>query len=285
MPKTYNELYIDLFQRLRDAGVEAHTLEARLIVAAAAGKTQEELLRDLQLYSSGEIEARVNELAARRLAGEPAAYVTESWGFYGLDLRVTPEVLIPRMDTELLVEQSVKALGSRGEGARVLDLCTGSGCVGCALAKTLPKSRAVLIDNSGPALSVAAENVKRLGLTDRVECVPADVRSDPPPGLGSFDLIAANPPYVRSGELQTLDASVKDYEPASALDGGPDGLDFYRAILDHWVIALRQSGHLLFEVGEDQAKDVSLLMRRAGLRNIGTAKDTLDYDRVVFGRL
>ena len=285
MPKTYNELYIELWQRLRDVGIEAHTLEARLLVAAAAGKTQEELLRDLQLYSSAEIEERVASLAARRLAGEPAAYITESWGFYGLDLRVTRDVLIPRMDTEVLVEQAIRALGSRAEGARILDLCTGSGCVGLALARTLPKSRAVLLDSSEKALTVAEANVKALGLAGRVECILADVRTDPPAGLGSFDLIAANPPYVRSGELQTLDVSVRDYEPLAALDGGADGLDFYRAILDHWVIALRQSGHLLFEIGEDQARDVTLLMRRAGLRNIGTAKDTLGVDRVVFGRL
>lgn len=285
MPKTYNELYIELWQRLRDAGVEAHTLEARLLVAAAAGKTQEELLRDLQLYSSGEIEARVRALAERRFAGEPVAYITGRWGFYGLDFAVTRDTLIPRLDTEVLVERAIQNLGSRGERARILDLCAGGGCVGLALARTLPKSRAVLLDNSEKALAVAAKNIELLKLESRAECVLADVRSDPPAGLGSFDLIVANPPYIRSVELKTLDASVRDYEPMSALDGGADGLEFYRAILDHWIIALRQSGHLLFEVGEDQAKAVTLLMRRAGLRSIGAAKDTLSVDRVVFGRL
>ena len=285
MPKTYNELYIDLSRRLRDAGVESHTLEARLIVATAAGKTPEELLRDLQLYSNGEIEAKVAELSARRFGGEPVAYITGSWGFYGLDFAVTCDTLIPRMDTEVLVEQAIHNLGSRGEGARILDLCTGSGCVGCALAHALARSRVVLLDSSEKALAVAERNVAALGLSDRVECLRADVRSDPPSGLGSFDLIVANPPYVRRDELETLDRSVRDFEPLSALDGGADGLDFYRAILDHWVIALRQSGHLLFEVGEDQARDVTLLMRRAGLRSIGTAQDTLGVDRVVFGRL
>ena len=109
MPKTYNDLYIALYQRLRDAGVAAHTLEARLIVAAAAEKTQEELLRDLHLYSSDGIESRVNALAERRLNGEPAAYVTGRWGFYGLEFRLTRDVLIPRMDTEVLAEQAIKA--------------------------------------------------------------------------------------------------------------------------------------------------------------------------------
>ena len=286
MPKTYNDLYIDLFHRFRDAGLEAHTLEARLLVAAAAGQTQEELLRDLKLYSSDEIEERVAALAARRLAGEPAAYIAGCWGFYGLDFKLTRDVLIPRMDTEVLVDQALRALGERGEGARILDLCTGSGCVGCALVDRLPRSRAVLVDNSPRALAVAEENAAALGFTpERIDCVRADIFADPPPGLGSFDLIVGNPPYVPTGELAGLDVSVRDYEPLSALDGGADGLDYYRAILDHWVIALRQSGHFLFEVGEEQAKDVSRLMRRAGLRQLGTAKDTLGVERVVFGRL
>ena len=288
MPKTYNELYIEAFHRFRDAGIEAHTLEARLLVAAAAGKTQEELLRDLMLYSSDEIEERVAGLTARRLAGEPAAYIAGCWGFYGLEFALTRDVLIPRMDTEVLIDQALRCLGERGEGARILDLCTGSGCVGCALLSRLPRSRAVLADNSPAALAVAEENAAALGLTaapERIECVLADVCADPPPGLGSFDLIVANPPYVPTGELAELDVSVRDYEPLAALDGGADGLEFYRAILDHWVIALRQSGHFLFEVGEEQAKDVTLLMRRAGLRQLATAKDTLGVERVVFGRL
>ena len=285
MPKTYNELYIDLFHRFRDAGLEAHTLEARLLVAAAAGKTQEELLRDLMLYSSDEIEERVAGLAERRLAGEPAAYIAGCWGFYGLEFKLTRDVLIPRMDTEVLIEQALRSLGGRGEGARILDLCTGSGCIGCTLVHLLPRSRAVLVDNSPAALAVAEENIAALGLAERIDCVLADVCADPPAGLGSFDLVVANPPYVPTGELAGLDASVRDYEPLSALDGGADGLDFYRAILDHWVIALRQSGHFLFEVGEEQAKDVTLLMRRAGLRQLATAKDTLGVERVVFGRL
>ena len=284
MPKTYNDIYISLSRRLRDAGVEDNTLEARLIVAAAAGKTQAELLRDLQLYSSAEIEAKAAALAQRRLMGEPAAYVTGRWGFYGLEFKITPDVLIPRSDTEVLVEQAVGLLQGRAD-ARVLDLCAGSGCVGCALAHALPRSRVVLVDNSDRALAVAQENVWTLGLADRAECIRGDVREEPSPGLGSFDLIAANPPYVRSAEVDTLDASVRNFEPRAALDGGMDGLDFYRAILQNWTKVLRQSGHLLFEVGEDQAQEVARLLRRAGLRSIGTAKDTLGYDRVVYGKL
>ncbi|MBR1658789.1 MAG: peptide chain release factor N(5)-glutamine methyltransferase [Oscillospiraceae bacterium] len=283
MPKTYNDIYISLSRRLRDAGVEAHNLEARLIVAAAAGKNQAELLRDLQLYSSAEIEAKAASLAERRLGGEPAAYVTGRWGFYGLDLKITPDVLIPRSDTETLVAEAAARLNGRND-ARILDLCTGSGCVGCALARALPHSRGVLLDDSDRALAVARENVWELGLADRWECVRGDVREQPSAGLGSFDLIVSNPPYVPSGELETLDRSVRDFEPRRALDGGADGLDFYRVILEHWTKVLRQSGWLLFEVGEDQAQAVEKLMRRAGLRSISAAKDSRGVDRVVCGK-
>lgn len=284
MPKTYNELYLALRQRLRDAGVDAHALEARLIVAGAAGKTPEKLLQDLQLYASDEIEQRVDALAARRLQGEPAAYLVGRWGFYGLDLAVTPDVLIPRMDTEVLVDCALARLRGKTELARVLDLCTGSGCIGCAIAHALPQSRAVLADVSAPALAVARENIAALGLTGRVTAEQFDVRCDPPRALGSFDMIVSNPPYIRDDEMPKLDASVRDYEPALALAAGADGLDFYRAIAEKWTPLLRLGGWMLLEVGEGQAPDVTALLRRAGLRSLGTARDTAGTERVVFGR-
>ncbi len=284
MPKTYNELYLALRQRLRDAGVDAHALEARLIVAGAAGKTPEKLLQDLQLYASDEIEQRVDALAARRLSGEPAAYLVGRWGFYGLDLAVTPDVLIPRMDTEVLVDCALARLRGKTELARVLDLCTGSGCIGCAIAHALPQSRAVLADISAPALAVARENIAALGLTGRVTAEQLDVRCDPPRALGSFDMIVSNPPYIRDDEMPELDASVRDYEPALALAAGADGLDFYRAIAEKWTPLLRLGGWMLLEVGEGQAPDVTALLRRAGLRSLGTARDTAGTERVVFGR-
>ncbi len=284
MPKTYNELYLALRQWLRDAGVDAHALEARLLVAGAAGKTPERLLQDLQLYASDEIARRVDALAARRLAGEPAAYLVGRWGFYGLDFAVTPDVLIPRMDTEVLVDCALTRLRGKTELARVLDLCTGSGCIGCAIAHALPESRAVLADVSAPALAVARENIAALGLAGRVEAELLDVRRDPPRALGSFDMIVSNPPYIRDDEMPELDASVRDYEPALALAAGPDGLDFYRAIAEKWTPLLRLGGWMLLEVGEGQAPDVTALLRRAGLRSLGTARDTAGTERVVFGR-
>ena len=166
--QTYNELYISLRQRLKEQGVEECSLEARLLVAHAADKRPAELLRDLQLYSSPEVEARLEELAARRLAGEPAAYILGRWEFCGLDLRVTPDVLIPRADTEVLAETALGLLRGREEEARILDLCAGSGCVGCALGYALPKSRVVF--KSGETskqkrillMGVTADEVRRV---------------------------------------------------------------------------------------------------------------------------
>ncbi len=284
MPKTYNELFIGLRNRLRAAGVEASTLEAGLLAAHAAGKTQAQLLADLRLYTSPEVEQRLEALAQRRLAGEPAAYITGCWAFCGLDLAVDRNVLIPRADTETLVETALNLTGNRDTELRILDLCTGSGCIGCALAHFLPKSHVVLADISEGALRVARENVQRCGFGTRVMCVGADALSPPTQRLGSFDLIVCNPPYIPAEEIGALDASVRDFEPHLALDGGADGLSFYRAVTQHWTALLRQSGWLVFEVGETQADAVEKLMRLAGLRSVGRAKDSGGWDRVVYGR-
>lgn len=285
MPKTYNDLYIDLRRRLREAGVEADTLEAALLVAHAAGKNYAKLMADLRLYTSQEVEERTLTLAQRRLAGEPAAYIIGSWSFCGLDLTVNESVLIPRSDTEVLVETALDLSGKSDSSLRILDLCTGSGCVGIALARFLPDSRVVLADVSPAALRVAKENIRRCGLGTRALAVGADVLHSPSPQLGSFDLIVCNPPYIPAREIPTLDASVREHEPLLALDGGEDGLRFYRAILGGWKSLLRQSGWLCFEVGETQAGDVERLMRLAGLRSLGRVKDSAGYDRVVYGRL
>ena len=284
MPKTYSELYIDIRKRLRQAGVEAYSLEARLIVAHAAGKTPEKLLQELPLYTSHEVAERAESYFQRRMAGEPVAYITGSWEFYGLPMEITPDVLIPRMDTEVLAETAISLLQGRKNDARVLDLCTGSGCIGCAVAHALPASRAVLVDKSEAALAVAKRNVALNRLEERVVCVEADVTQAPPVRLGSFDMIVCNPPYIASGEIPTLDISVRDYEPLSALDGGADGLDFYRAVLDRWKGLLRTASYLVFEVGENQADDVIRLLYLAGCKGVETVKDTAGIERVVYGR-
>ena len=283
MPSTYNDLYIELRRVLRARNIEAYSLEARLILAAAAGKTVDELIRDLRLYTSEETRNNLLELIKRRLRGEPVAYLVGSWEFYSLPFVVTPDVLIPRIDTEVLVDAALQEL--RGSAsARVLDLCCGSGCVGCAIAHEMPETRVVLLDYSEKVLDIARENVRLLGLSDRVSTIQADVRSSPPHRLGSFDMVLCNPPYIPSAEIDRLDVSVRGYEPRGALDGGGDGLEFYRAVLSGWSGVLRKPGKLFFELGEGQAEDVGRLMRLNGFRGIETVRDTLGIERVVYGR-
>ena len=282
--KTYNDIYLETRNALRASGIEGYTLEARLLVATAAGKSVAELLRDINLYTTAAIDAEVQELTRRRLAGEPVAYITGAWEFYGLPMKVTPDVLIPRMDTEVLVDAALQVLVGRKMNARILDLCSGSGCIGCALAHELPAARVVMVDISDAALAVSKENLRR-NRQNRTICLKADALEKPPMSIGTFDIIVSNPPYVASMDILTLDSSVRDYEPLGALDGGEDGLMFYRAIVQHWTQILRPGGWLMFEVGEDQADAVMALMKDAKYTDVTALEDTAGIRRVVVGRI
>ena len=283
MATTYNNLYLDTRKRLRAHGVEMAQLEARELVCFAADKTREQFFRDLPLYASKEVEEKVEELTQRRLAGEPVAYIIGEWEFYGLPLDISRDVIIPRADTETLAERAILLAKAAGEGARVLDLCAGSGCVGLAVAANAPNCRVVLADISEGALRICKQNVSRNNLNARVTCVQADALAAPAASLWDFDVIACNPPYIPHKELPDLDVSVKDYEPWGALDGGLDGLDFYRAISANWGTALRLGGSLIFEVGMGQAPAVEQIMAQNGFENIVTHQDPRGVWRVVEG--
>ncbi|MBQ3404571.1 MAG: peptide chain release factor N(5)-glutamine methyltransferase [Oscillospiraceae bacterium] len=283
--KTYNELYISARRRLKSAGIEGYGLEAQLLAAAAAGKTRTEFFRDMTLYSSPEYERDLDELIERRLRGEPVAYITGQWEFYGLPLKVNQEVLIPRIDTEVLADMAIDYIRRGGGGGRILDLCCGSGCVGLALAANLPDIRVVMIDRDPSVLAVSRANVNLNRQPRRVSCADGDALKTPPIFLGKFDMIVCNPPYIPSGDIESLDRSVKDYEPRMALDGGEDGLMFYRSVSSKWKILLTGQARLMFECGVGQAEAVAEIMRENGFENIETFKDTLDIDRVVTGTL
>lgn len=285
MATTYNNLYLDARRKFRAAGIPNPQLEAREIVCYVTGKTREEFFRDLTLYAAGQVEEQVLDLTCRRLEGEPVAYIIGEWEFYGLTLDVSREVLIPRMDTELLAEQTILVARSCGGECRVLDLCAGSGCVGLAVAANVPECKVVLADNSEGALRVCRQNVRRCGLAGQVLCLAADAKLPPLPALWDFDVIACNPPYIPSAEIDTLDTSVKDYEPHEALDGGEDGLDFYRAIASKWKGALRLGGKLLFEVGMGQSAAVERIMGENGFEDIRSFQDTQGIWRVVSGTI
>lgn len=281
--KTYNDIYFSARAALRRCGIEAYNLEARLIVAHAAGKSSAELMRDLHLYTTSEVESKVREYIERRIAGEPVAYITGSWEFYGLPMIVTPDVLIPRMDTEVLVNTAKELLTGYKMDAKVLDLCCGSGCITCAVGHEMPATKLVAVDISPSALEICRKNIALNRLSARAICMQADALSSPPMSIGQFDMIISNPPYIATAEIDTLDSSVKDHEPLWALDGGEDGLRFYKSIIKHWKTTLRPYGMLLFEVGEGQAGAVSEMLQAASFRSVFTRKDTLGVDRVVVG--
>lgn len=283
--RTYNDIYLSTRNLLRQSGIDGFSLEAKLLVAAAAGKTVPQLLRDMNLYASNRIEDTVTEFVARRMRGEPVAYITGTWEFYGLPMITNTDVLIPRMDTEKLVDTVKELFTGRKMDARILDLCCGSGCITCAIGHEMPATRLVAIDISANALDVCRRNIAATKLISRVICMQADALSSPPLGIGDFDMIVSNPPYIPSEEIKTLDSSVKDFEPVWALDGGTDGMKFYKAIIKYWKSLLRPGGYLLFEVGEGQAQPVSEMLQAAGFSYTDTRKDTLGIDRVVFGRM
>ena len=180
MPSTYNNLYMDVRRVLKKIGVESATLEAREIVCCASNKSKEEFLRDSQLYSSPEIEQKVQALLQRRLQGEPIAYLVGEWEFFGLPLTINQDVLIPRDDTEILAQQAITYLKECKEPVRVLDLCTGSGCVGLAIASQIPECRVVLADLSEAALRIARTNVRLNHLQNSTAVMQADALKESP---------------------------------------------------------------------------------------------------------
>lgn len=284
MAITYNNLYMDVRQQLRQAGIEGATLEARELVCFAAGKTRQELMRDSRLYVPQAVEQQVRALVERHLAGEPVAYLIGEWEFYGLPLDISEHVLIPRADTEVLAQQAIEFVQTLEE-CRVLDLCAGSGCVGLAIASQAPEARVVLGELSEGALRICRQNIRRNGLSGQVVPLPMDVMAGPPAHVGEFDCIVSNPPYIPRADIAGLDVSVKDYEPLMALDGGEDGLDFYRAICENWREVMHVGTRLYFEVGIGQADDVLRIMRAVGFGDIQVVEDTAGIPRVVFGTL
>ena len=284
MAITYNDLYLEIRRQLRAADSGDPTLEARELVAFACGKTKEELLRDSCLYVTPEVEARVRALVQRHLDGEPTAYLIGEWEFYGLPLDISRDVLIPRPDTEVLAGLAIDFVKTQG-ACRVLDLCAGSGCIGLAVASQCPESRVVLGELSEGALRICRQNIRRNGLSGRVVPMQMDALAAPPAQLGEFRCLVSNPPYIPAGDIPGLDPSVRDYEPHMALDGGADGLDFYRNLAREWKNALTVGGKIFLEVGIGQADDVLRLLGAQGFGDLEITKDLNGIPRVVHGTL
>lgn len=298
-------------------GVENGRRDAELLLGDTLG------LDRVGLYLNFDRPLEAGELidfrsrVARRARREPVQYILGRTEFWSLPLRVTPDVLIPRPDTELLVEEALKRLPAKwradsagrvlddigrfipptyeelhppseklqplsGAAARVLDVGTGSGALAIALAHERPEAAVTAIDISPAALAVASANARDNGVAERIAFIVGDLGELP---AGPFDLIVANPPYIPSRDLAALMPEVRDFEPRLALDGGADGLDAYRAMARQSGSILVEGGWMLVEVGIDQAADIRELFVRAGLAEVFTARDLAGIERVVGGRL
>jgi release factor glutamine methyltransferase len=270
---------------LRAAGVEDPRLDAELLLAEATGGSRANLVADPGAEVPAAAGRRFGELVRRRLRREPVAYILGRKGFRDLELAVDRRVLVPRPETELLVELAVEL-----EPASVLDVGTGSGAIALAVAAELPGCAVTATDTSPAALEVARANAERLGLADRVRFLGGTL-----PGDGEFDLVLANLPYVAERDWTSLQPEVTQWEPREALLAGADGLDAYRTLFNRRVAALssmaRQIGNsagallVAVEVGEGQAGAVSALMRESGFEQVEVRRDLAGIERVVVGRV
>lgn len=285
MVKKYSDLYLDARKALLPTdGMYAANM-ARELLCAASGKTAEAIIADRDLYASEEICARTEDYVKRHIAGEPTAYIIGEWDFYGMTLTVTKDVLIPRDDTVAVTELAIKKALFLKQNPRILDLCTGSGCIGIAVAKRVQDARVTLGDVSPDALKIAKKNVADQQLGAHVTCMQIDVRKPVAAFLGKFDLIISNPPYVTTAEMEKLDDSVKNFEPHLALHGGEDGLDYYRAILENFTPALNPGGFICFEFGMGQEDAVCTLLEQHGYEVQELKRDNSYITRAVAAQL
>lgn len=295
---TRREAYDIGVEQLEAEGIENADCDIRILLEDLCGVDREELfLQGDKVISRRESEIFMNAVN-KRMGHYPVQYITGKQEFMGLTFAVNQDVLIPRMDTEILVEEVLKELD---DGSRILDMCTGSGCILLSLLYYSNDCEGVGVDISDAALAVAKDNAGRLILDDtfdllfqtggrgkkhldeeKIEFIESNLFNDV---RGKFDIIVSNPPYIRSDVIPTLMEEVRDYEPMLALDGKEDGLFFYREIIKKSSSYLNGGGKLFFEIGYDQADDVVKLMEEGGFKDITVIQDYAHLDRVVWGRI
>ncbi len=262
--------------RLRDGGVEAPRGEARLLVERALGLSREAVVANPERVLSGPEHRTLEALATRRAGREPMAYLLGEREFWSLPFAVTPATLIPRPDSEVLIEAALEWIGDRAARIEVLDLGTGGGCLMLALLSELSHAMGVGVDASHSALRVARRNAERLGLADRVRFLCADWGEAL---VAPFDLILVNPPYVADPEAGRLDPEISAHEPREALSGGADGLACFRALAPHLARLLAPSGRAFVEVGAGQIAKAGAIFSALGLEAEGTRRDLGGVER------
>jgi release factor glutamine methyltransferase len=279
---TYREMRMKTAGMLHEAGIENEAAESWFLMEFACGIDRSFYFLHEADEMSPEDEQKLSELAQRRCSHIPLQHLTGEQEFMGLPFWVNEHVLIPRQDTEILVEEALKKIpkaDAKKGPYRVLDLCTGSGCIAISIASFCPHTEVSACDISREALLVAQRNGQRNGVS--VQFVQSDLFSQI---HEKYDMIVSNPPYIPSAVIPTLMPEVRDFEPKGALDGMEDGLFFYRKIVRESLDYLMPHGELLFEIGHDQAQAVSDLMRENNFYDIKVIKDLAGLDRVVTGR-
>ncbi len=265
--------------------VDAPRLSAELLLSNVLGLKRIELYTQYNKPVPPEQLQRLRELVKRAGRHEPVAYLIGKTEFYSLEFEVTPDCLIPRPETELLAQRAIEFLRQRSGPQSVCDLGTGCGILAVTIAQSVPDAKVVATDLSETALAVAAHNVEKHQLQDRIELRHGDLFEPLVPKLDQFDLLVSNPPYVSAAEYETLDKNVKDYEPRVALYAGADGLDVYRRISEKTDQFLKPDGLLLLEIGSTQGDAVKKLLERTNLfSTIEIQKDLSGRDRVVLAR-
>lgn len=279
----YRDLYVWGTKKLAEANISDAKIDARLLLEACCGTDRNTLLAhgEREILEK-EYESYVNYIK-QRTKHTPLQHITGNQEFMGLSFMVNEHVLIPRQDTEILVEEAMRHLH---DGMAILDVCTGSGCILLSLLHYSNDCIGIGIDISGAALEIAKRNKEQLGI--EAEFYKSDLfevfhNEELAIMNRKFDLIISNPPYINSNMIETLMPEVKEHEPMSALDGGADGLLFYRKIIKQAGSYFNRGGMLFFEIGYDQGEAVSELMKQAGYANVKVKKDYAQLDRVVYG--
>ena len=273
----YKDLFEQTANTLERVGIPEAKLDARLLLEYICGTDHSTLFAHPERKISSDELERFNELLKRRMGREPLAYILGTWDFMGLSFNVNKNVLIPEQDTEILVEEALRFCE---DGMRILDLCTGSGCIAISLLNYTNNTMAHGTDISKEALEVAQGNADRLGLSERIKFEQADLF--PTDSSKKYDILVSNPPYIESAVIDSLAPEVKDHEPRLALDGDEDGLKFYRRIIDNTGELLLSNGYIFLEIGYDQADKVKELMENNGrFHEIEVIKDYSGNDRVI----
>src|SRR5471032_1331346 len=283
MGLTYDALLRDTAVALTAAGIDNARFEARLLLSHATQLPTEALISRGRDPAPPALEEKLRTLTARRVRREPMAYILGEREFWGLPFKVSPAVLVPRPDSETVIETALPLLADRTRAWRILDLGLGSGCLLLTLLKELPNARGVGLDVSSEALEVAQSNAQALDVADRATLLHGDWSA---PGWtqplgGPFDLVVSNPPYIEAGTIDALMPEVARYEPRLALDGGPDGLAPYRLIATAAPQLIVPCGHVLVEIGEGQAIEITRIFEAGGLRVAARIKDLGGIDRVL----